>query len=321
MNPSFRRLLSVVAFAGALTAAVSAQALETVRFMAPGSPGGGYDQTARTLGKALQDAGVAKGAMYDNKNGAGGTIGLAQFVNASKGEVNALCVMGAIMVTGIVQNKPQLTLANITPIARLFTEYNVIAVRKDSPYKTFGDLMAEFKKNPAGVKWGGGSKGSVDHIGVAELAGMAGVPTAKANYVPFGGGGEVVSATLGGHVTAITGGYAELAKYVESGQFRVLAVGSPTRMAHVDAPTLKEAGYDMQIGNWRGVYGAANLTATQRKELTDAVVAATKTKVWNDAVKTNAWSPSVVTGDEFSRFVEDEHVRLRKVMTEIGLIS
>ncbi|MDM0109173.1 tripartite tricarboxylate transporter substrate-binding protein [Variovorax sp. J22R24] len=320
MRSSVQKLLRATALVAALAGTVSAQALETVRFMAPGSPGGGYDQTARTLGKALQEAGVAKSAMYDNKNGAGGTIGLAQFANGSKGDVNALCVMGAIMVTGIVQNKPQITLANVTPVARLFTEYNIIAVRKDSPHKTIDDLMTEFKKNPASVKWGGGSKGSVDHIGTAELAGKAGVPAAKVNYVPFGGGGEVVSATLGGHVTAITGGYAELAKYVESGQFRVLAVGSPTRMAGVDAPTLKEAGYDMQIGNWRGVYGAANLTAAQRKELTDAVIAATKTKSWQDAVKTNAWSPSVITGDEFSKFVDDEHSRLRTVMTNVGLI-
>lgn len=320
MKALVRHLINAALLVSAAAAASSTFALESVRFMAPGSPGGGYDQTARTLGKSLIEAGVAKSAVYDNKNGAGGTLGLAQFVNGSKGEVNALCVMGAIMVTGVVQNKPQITLANATPIARLFTEYNVIAVRKESPYMTFADLMSDFKKNPATVKWGGGSKGSVDHIGTAELAAAAGVPVQKVNYIPFGGGGEVVSATLGGHISAITGGYAELSAYIESGKFRVLAVGSPTRLAGIDAPTLKEAGYDIQIGNWRGVYGAANLTPAQRKELTDAVLAATRTKVWQDALKTNAWSPSVITGDEFSKFVDDEHTRLRAVMTQVGLI-
>lgn len=315
-----RQVLRSFAVAISLITTVSAHALESVRFMAPGSPGGGYDQTARTLGKALVEAGAAKSVMYDNKNGAGGTLGLAQFSNSSKGDPNALCVVGAIMVTGIVQNKPQITLAHATPIARLFTEYNVIAVRKDSPHKSFEELMGDFKKNPASVKWGGGSKGSVDHIGVAELAGAAGIPIAKVNYVPFGGGGEVVSATLGGHITAITGGYAELSKYVESGQFRVLAVGAPTRMQGLDAPTLKEAGYSIQIGNWRGVYGAANLSPEQRKDLTDAVIAATKTKSWQEAIKVNAWSPSVITGGEFSKFVDDEHTRLRAVMTSVGLI-
>ena len=312
--------LRLVAACTALVVAIPAYALDTVKFMVPGSPGGGYDQTARSLGKAMQEAGTAKGTTYENKGGAGGTLGLAQFVNGSKGDTNALCVMGAIMVTGVVQNKPQITLANATPIARLFTEYNVIAVRKDAPQKTLADLLADFKKDPTSVKWGGGSKGSTDHIGVAMLASTVGVPVEKLNYIPFGGGGEVVAATLGGHISAITGGYGELSKYIESGQFRVLAVGSPTRIAGINAPTLKEQGIDLEIGNWRGVYGASSLTPAQRKELTDAVIAATKTKGWQDNLKSNAWASSVLTGDEFANFVEAEHARLRAMLVKVGLI-
>lgn len=315
-----RPLRGLLAAAVVAAAAVPAHALDTVKFMVPGSPGGGYDQTARTLGKALQEAGVAKGATFENKNGAGGTLGLAQFVNSTKGEPGSLCVMGAIMVTGVVQNKPQITLHDATPIARLFTEYNVIAVRKDAPYKTLGDLVGAFRKDPTSVKWGGGSKGSVDHIGLAQLAGKLGVPVEKLNYIPFGGGGEVVGATLGGHISAITGGYGELAKYIESGQFRVLAVGSPQRRPGLDAPTLKESGIDLEIGNWRGVYGAANLTPAQRKELIDAVAKATQAKSWQDALKANGWAPSLMTGDDFAKFVDDEHARLRAVLVQVGLL-
>jgi putative tricarboxylic transport membrane protein len=314
---SARRMTVAVAITAM---AAPAFALDTVKFMAPGNVGGGYDQTARTLGKALVEAKVAKGTSYENKGGAGGTLGLAQFANASKGDVNALLVMGAIMVGGVVQNKPQITLGNVTPIARLFTEYNVIAVRKDSPHKTMQDLLKDFKANPASVKWAGGSKGSVDHIGIAEISSKSNVPVDKMNFVAFGGGGEAVAATLGGHVTAITGGYAELAKYIESGQFRVLAVGSPARLPGVNAPTLKEQGLDIEIGNWRGVYGAGNLTPQQRKELTDAVVAATKTKYWQEQVKANAWTPSVIVGDEFTQFVDGEHARLRAMLVKVGLL-
>lgn len=321
MFASFRRLTTYTA--AAITAAALATpafALDTVKFMAPGSTGGGYDQTARVLGKALIEAKVAKTATFENKGGAGGTLGLAQFANSTKGDPNALIVIGAVMVGGVVQNKPQITLENVTPIARLFTEYNVIAVRKDSAHKTLGDLLAEFKANPPSVKWGGGSRGSVDHIGIAELAGKVNVPVDKVNYIAFGGGGEVVAATLGGHITAITGGYAELSKYIESGQFRVLAVGSPIRIAGVNAPTLKEQGLDMTIGNWRGVYGAANLTPAHRKELTDAVLAATNTKVWKENLQINAWSPSWMTGEDFGKYVDDEHARLRAMLVKVGLL-
>jgi len=314
----FSTLTTAAITAAAL--ATSAFALDTVKFMVPGPTGGGYDQTARILGKALIEATVAKAVTFENKGGAGGTLGLAQFANSTKGDPNALLIVGAVMVGAVVQNKPQITLEKVTPIARLFSEYNVIAVRNSSTHKTLEDLLVEFKANPSNVKWGGGSKGSVDHIGIAELAGKLNIPIDKVNYIAFGGGGEAVAATLGGHITAITGGYAELSKYIESGQFRVLAVGSPSRMAGVDAPTLKERGLDMTIGNWRGVYGAANLTPAQRQEVTEAVLAATGTKVWKESLQANAWLPSFISGDDFAEFVEDEHSRLRDMLSEVGLL-
>ena len=314
----FSSNLAVLVTAAALASPVFA--LDTVKFMAPGSVGGGYDQTARVLGQAMVEAKTAKPPTFENKGGAGGTLGLAQFANGTKGDANALIVVGAIMVAAIEQNKPQITLKDVTPIARLFTEYNVIAVRDDSPYKTLDDLLKDFKANPSNIKWGGGSKGSIDHIGIAELASKMGVPVNKVNYVAFAGGGEVVAAVLGGHITVITGGYAELAKYVQSKQFRLLAIGAPNRVEGIDAPTLKESGYDVTIGNWRGVYGAAGLTPEQRKALTEAVLTATKSNVWQENVKTNAWSPSILTGDDFGKFVEEEHGRLRAMLVKVGLL-
>lgn len=321
MSALFRRFSRCIATAvTAVALATPAFALDTVKFMAPGSVGGGYDQTARVLGKALIEANTAKSTTFENKGGAGGTLGLAQFANSTKGDPNALLVVGAIMVTAIEQNKPQITLKDVTPIARLFTEYNVIAVRKESEFKTLEDLLKVFKDKPTSISWGGGSKGSIDHIGIAELAAKMGVPVNKVNYVAFAGGGEVVAATLGGHITVITGGYAELAKYVQSKQFRLLAIGAPNRVEGIDAPTLKESGYDVTIGNWRGVYGAAGLTPDQRKELTEAVLTATKSTVWQENVKTNAWSPSILTGDDFGKFVEEEHGRLRAMLVKVGLL-
>ncbi|MHC8314755.1 Bug family tripartite tricarboxylate transporter substrate binding protein [Pseudomonas sp. LB3P31] len=318
MFAPFSRCLAV-----ALTTAVLATpafALDTVKFMAPGSVGGGYDQTARILGKAMVEAGTAKSVTFENKGGAGGTLGLAQFANSTKGDPNALLVVGAIMVAGIEQNKAQISLKDVTPIARLFTEYNVLAVRKESPYKNLDDLIKEFKAKPTSITFGGGSKGSIDHIGIAELASKLDIPVNKVNYVAFAGGGEVVAQALGGQIKVITGGYAELGQYIKNGQFRVLAIGAPTRVEGIDAPTLKESGYDVTIGNWRGVYGGANLTPEQRKEVTEAVVAATKSKVWQDNVQLNAWSPSILTGEEFGKFVEEEHVRLRAMLVKVGLL-
>lgn len=312
--------LLATAFLATGIATVTPVAAQTLKVMVPANAGGGYDGTGRTLGKALIEAGAFKTATYDNKAGAGGTLGLAQFANASKGDPNALLVMGAIMVTGVIQAKPQINLSHVTPIARLITEYNVFVVKKDSPIKDMKELVALLRKDPGNVKWAGGSKGSTDHIGIVAIARDSGVDSAKVNYVPFGGGGEVVAALLGGHVTVATGGYSEMLKYIQSGQMRALAITSPARLAGLNIPTLKEQGTDVEIANWRGVYGAPGLTEAQRKTLTNAVVAATKTKTWQTALKENIWTSTVITGDQYAKFVDDEHSRLRAMLAKAGML-
>ncbi|MCS6995744.1 MAG: tripartite tricarboxylate transporter substrate-binding protein [Casimicrobiaceae bacterium] len=314
------RLSLVFAFAFTVLAQPSI-AFDSLKIMIGANPGGGFDQTGRGIGKAMQDAGVVKSVQYENKGGAGGTIALAQFVNAQKGDPNALIVTGAVMVGAIVQNKPPITLANATPIARLFYEYNVFVVPANSPIKSMADVIAQLKKDPGSVKWGGGSRGSVDHISVAMIAKAVGVDPAKINYVPFQGGGEASAAILGGHVTVGTSGWNEMAQFIKSGRMRALAVTSPERIADKQTPTLKEQGIDVVIGNWRGVYGAPGITPAQQKALIDAVVAGTRQKSWTDALAGNEWIPALLTGEEFGKFVDAEHKRLEELMRSVGLVK
>lgn len=313
------RLLAPV-MAVALCAASAAHAADNFKIMIGANPGGGYDQTGRGIGKALQESGAAASVTYENKGGAGGTIGLAQFANASKGDPNSMIVVGAIMVGAIVQNKPPITLANVTPIARLLAEYNVFVVPAASPIKSMKDVVEQLKKDPASVKWGGGSKGSVDHISVAMIARESGVDVARVNYVPFKGGGEAVAAILGGHVTVGTSGLAEMEEFIKTGKLRAIAITSPQRLQGVAIPTLKEQGVNVEIGNWRGVYGAAGITPEQRKALADAVAKATKTKAWAETLGKNSWTPAVMTGDEFAKFVDEDHARIRALMVKLGMI-
>ena len=293
---------------------------ENFKIMIGANPGGGYDQAGRGIGRALQEAGVAGNVTYENKGGAGGTIGLAQFVNSNKGDPNALVVVGGVMVGAIVQNKPPITMANATPVARLMAEYNVFVVPAGSPLKSMRDVVEQMKKDPASVKWGGGSKGSIDHLSVAMIAREAGVDVAKVNYVPFKGGGEATAAVLGGHVTVGTSGWGELQEFINSGKMRAIAITSPTRLKGVDVPTLKEQGIAVDIGNWRGVYGAPGISAEQRKALEAAVTKATRTKGWNETLEKNNWSAALLTGAELDRFVDEDHARLRALMAKLGMI-
>jgi putative tricarboxylic transport membrane protein len=246
--------------------------------MIPANPGGGWDTTGRALGKALTDAKVADTVTYDNKGGAAGALGLAQFVNGSKGDPNALMVMGAVMLGGIITGKPPVSLSQATPIARLTSEYNVFVLPANSPFKTMKDVVDQLKKDPGSVKWGGGSRGSTEHIAAAMIAQKVGADPSKINYVAFRGGGEATAAILGGNVTVGGSGYSEFAEYIAAGKMKAIAVTSAQRLPGVNVPTLKEQGIDVEIGNWRGVYGAPGITAEQRKALTDMVLAALKSR-------------------------------------------
>ncbi|SDP46518.1 putative tricarboxylic transport membrane protein [Ralstonia sp. 25mfcol4.1] len=320
MPRTLARFTHVFAASAALAAAVvaaPAYAVDNLKVMIGANPGGGYDQTGRSIGAAMVAAGTAKSASYDNKGGAGGTIGLTQFVNTDKGNPNALIVTGAVMVGAIETNHPPVTLKNATPIARLFADTMVITVPASSPIKSMKDLTTQLKANPGSVSWGGGSKGSIDHILAGLIAKDIGVDPKKINYVPFQGGGEASASILGGHVTVGIAGVSEFLPFIKTGKMRALAVTSKDRTA--DIPTLKEQGVNVEIYNWRGVYGAPGITADQRKAMIDAVVKGTENQVWKDALQKNDWTPFLLTGDEFGKFVEAESTRLGATLRELGV--
>jgi putative tricarboxylic transport membrane protein len=317
MLARFTHAFVASATVAAAVAAAPAYAVDNLKVMIGANPGGGFDQTGRSIGAAMVAAGTAKSASYDNKGGAGGTIGLTQFVNSDKGNPNALIVTGAVMVGAIETNHPPVTLKNATPIARLFADTMVITVPASSPIKSLKDLTTQLKANPGSVSWGGGSKGSIDHILAGLIAKDVGVDPKKINYVPFQGGGEASASILGGHVTVGIAGVSEFLPFIKTGKMRALAVTSKDRTA--DIPTLKEQGVNVEIYNWRGVYGAPGISAEQRKALIDAVVKGTENAVWKDALTKNDWTPFLLTGDEFGKFVDAESARLGSTLRELGV--
>ena len=315
---TFLKSMAALAVSGALP--LSAWAATSVKMMIPANPGGGWDSTGRALGKALTDAKVADTVTYDNKGGAAGALGLAQFINGAKGDPTALMVMGAVMLGGIITGKPPVNLSQATPIARITSEYNVFVLPTNSPFKTMADVVAQLKKDPGSVKWGGGSRGSTEHIAAAMIAQRVGVDPSKINYVAFRGGGEATAAILGGNVTIGGSGYSEFAPYIADGKMKAIAVTAAARLPGLAVPTLKEQGIDVELGNWRGVYGAPGLTPEQRQALTAMVLAALKTPSWADAMKKNTWTPAVLSGDAFANFVDDEFASLRATMVKSGMV-
>ena len=307
------------ALAAALLAATTALAFDSLKIMIPANPGGGWDQTGRNLAASMQKAGVVKSVQFDNKGGAGGTIGLAQFVNSSKGDGNAVMVGGMVMVGGIILNKSAVNLGMVTPLARLTGEYEVLVVPANSPIKTLKDLVDKAKADPGSVSWGGGSAGGTDHILAGMILAAVGVDPTRVNYIPYAGGGEAQAAILGGHVTVGVSGYGEFAAQIKAGKFRALALSASQRLPGVDIPTMKELGVNVELSNWRGVFGAPGITDAQRKELIAAIEQTAKNPAWKEVLAKNEWSDNYLAGDDFKKYLDDENKRIGDILGKLNL--
>ncbi|RCG25961.1 tripartite tricarboxylate transporter substrate binding protein [Sphaerisporangium album] len=301
------------------TSGADAGPITGLRVMVPNSPGSGYDTTARTATKALEDAKLARNVEVFNIAGAGGTVGLQRLVNEKSNE-KLLMQMGLGVVGAVYTNKSQATLQETTPIARLIEESEAIVVPKGSPYNTLQDLVAAWKADPGKVPVGGASApGGPDHLTPMLLAKAVGVAPKDVNYVSYDGGGELLAGILGKKVAFGATGVGEVAEQAKAGEVKILAVTSANRAAGVEAPTLKEQGIDLVFSNWRGIVASPGLSDAQKKAHVDLITKLHDSKEWKDALAAKGWTDAFAAGDEFATFLKSESDRVAGVLGELGL--
>ena len=307
-----------VAFAAALALPAFAQ---DYTIMAPANPGGGWDGTARAMQEVMQAEGIAPSVEVINVPGAGGTVGLAQFVADSAGDPTKLIVGGYVMVGAILTNASPVSLADVTPIARLTGEYEAIVVPASSDITDINGLVEKLKADPGAVSWAGGSAGGTDHIAVGLIAKAAGVDPTKINYIAYSGGGEALAAILGSQVTAGISGLGEFKAQADAGALRILAVTSEERIAGVDAPTLKETGLDVVLQNWRMVAAAPGISDEQKAAISADVEKMVNSDAWKTALETKGWANTYLAGDAFKTQLDADIASTSAVLKDIGLVK
>ena len=276
--------------------------IDQLRLIAPAAPGGGWDQTARVMQQVLQRTGIVRTAPVENVPGAAGTIGLARFVGSEQGRGDAILISGLIMLGGIVMHRSPVTLHEVTPIARLTGEYEAIVVPANSPFRTLSDMIRALKEHPESLSWGGGSAGGSDQILAGLVAEAVGVSPGRINYVAFSGGGESLSAILGGQVSLGINGLAELEPQIQAGTVRALAISSAERLSGLDVPTLREQGVDVEFENWRSVVAPPGIALRERQRLESVIAAMVATPEWRAALDRYRWIDRYLPGPRVCRF-------------------
>jgi putative tricarboxylic transport membrane protein len=295
------------------------EAITGLRFMVPNTPGSGYDLTARTAAKAMEDAGLATNIEVFNVPGAGGTVGLQRLVNES-GNGKLIMQMGLGVVGASYTNNSEATLQDTTPIAKLIEEPEAVVVQTASPYQSLDQLVQAWKADTQGTPVGGGSSpGGPDHLAPHLMAQAVGIDPKTVNYVAYDGGGELLTALLGGQVAFGVSGAGEFADQIEAGQVRVLAVTGPERTPDVDAPTLREAGVDMEFTNWRGIVAPPGLSDADKQVLAKLIDDMHNSQEWKDAAAQNNFIDAYLPPDQFATFLQQENERVANVLRELGL--
>jgi len=300
---------------------VSAQALNALQIFVPAAPGGGWDQTGRSIEHALRTDGIVKDFKFEHAPGAGGAVGLPRFLGTKKGQSDALMVGGMVMVGALIANKSPVKMTDLTPVARLTGEFLVVVVPAASPHKTMQDLITSFKAAPGKVSWAGGSAGGSDHILAGMMARAVGADPKAVSYVAYAGGGPAQAALLGNQVTAGISGWGEFSEQIKAGKPRALAISADKRQEGIDAPTLKEQGVDVELFNWRGVFGGPGITGDQQKALVDVVDRMVKGPAWQAELKKKDWTGIYLPGAEFGKFLGEEITRITGILKDLGLAS
>lgn len=294
-------------------------------FVVPGGAGGGWDLTLRTVEKVLKDTDLVPVAMpITNKPGGGGAVTLAH-LQKEKGSDKIVTVYSPPLLLINLNGSTEYSYKDVTPLARLITDYGAFAVAKDSKYQSIKEVIDALKADPKSVKIGGNSSvGSMDHIQFLIIAKEAGVTNLKEiDYISFQDGGGAAQ-LLGGHVDLLTTGLGDVGSLIESGDVRVLAHTGPERVGEgiiAEIPTCIEEGVEATFENWRGLFGAPDMPDYAKEYWAKTLDEMVKTEEWSEAVVRNAWTPAYQTADEFEAFLEKTNESYKEIMAEIGMLK
>jgi putative tricarboxylic transport membrane protein len=307
--------IGVASYGSISSAALGSDIRNSMTIIAPAAAGGGWDGVAREMQQGMKANGIVNNVQVVNMPGAGGTIALGN-LSVLSGQPNNILVGGTGLLAATIQFDSAATLDDVTPLATIVEEYDVIVVPADSPYETLDDLVEAWRDDPKALPWSGG--GSFDQLVVTDLALAAGVDPIDVTYIPSDGGGEAIQAMLNGTVSAAAGGYPDNIDQIESGRLRALALVAPERVDGIDIPTAAEQGYDISLTNWRSLSAPAGLSGEDREALVELVLETLDTPEWADAMTRYHWTEKVLTGDELDAFLVEEHDRIAQLYEEMG---
>ncbi|MFS1516531.1 tripartite tricarboxylate transporter substrate binding protein [Bacillus sp. SCS-151] len=300
------------------------QPTKPIEVIAPGGAGGGWDTTARTVSKVLEQEGLVSERMaVVNKPGGGGAVGWA-YVNKKKDDNHTIFVTSPPILFVPLNGQSDVGHNDFTPIAGVIADFAAFIVHADSPFNNMNDLVKALKADPQSISVVGDSApGSMDHLQFVKAVKAAGVDIKQLKYVSAQDGSGM-SMLLGNKVDVYSTGLAEAAEQAKAGKVKVLAITAPERLEGEivsEFPTLKDQGIDDEFVVWRGFMGTPDMDPIATKYYETAIKNMMETEAWKEQRDNFGWKDNFMSGKEFKAFLDKEYETMEKLMKEIGLAN
>ncbi|BCV36749.1 MULTISPECIES: tripartite tricarboxylate transporter substrate binding protein [Shewanella] len=313
------RLIAIVAYALMLC---SVQGRAETHFLIPGGPGGGWDTTARAVGEAMVKSGLDDNTSFQNISGGGGGRAIAYLIESGTKKGDMLMVNSTPIVLRALSGQLPYSYRDLTPVASVIADYGAFAVRADSPYQSWHDVIEALRGDPKTIKVAGGSaRGSMDHLVAAQAVQAAGIDGRLLRYIPYDAGGKAKAGLLSGEVNLLSTGLSEALDMMRAGQVRILAITADEPLVeYPQLPTMRTLGYDMEFVNWRGFFAAPDVSKAKVQEYSDRFQRLMATPEWESVRQRNGWRTLFTSQDGFVDVLEAQEQQLRVAMEALGFI-
>ncbi|MDQ0272664.1 tripartite tricarboxylate transporter substrate binding protein [Cytobacillus purgationiresistens] len=298
---------------------------KAITVVAPSGAGGGWDLTARSIAKVLNETKLVDQPMtVENKPGGGGAVFMAEYATQQVENNDMLLVNSPPIIINNLKkegNSPY-GYKNTTPLAQLTKDYGAIVVKADSEFKDLKSVLEVVKKDPKELTFAGGSApGSMDHLVSILPAYEYGVDPTKIKYVSYDGGGEAITALLGGNADVIGTDASSVKEFLKSGKVRVLAITSPERLSgdFAEIPTAIEAGVNAEFTIWRGLFGPEKMSDEAKKYWETTLDKLVDSPEWKLEVETQGWELEYKNSADFSKFLDEQEAQVQQLLEALGM--
>jgi putative tricarboxylic transport membrane protein len=292
-----------------------------VQFIVPYAPGGGSDVLARSIASIIQGAKLNPTPLIViNQGGGSGTVGTTAVAQSPGNEHMLLTFISGQVAGPLVAGKGAATYKDLTLIAGLAIDEQLIVVKADSPFKSIEDVVAAAKQRSGAITIGGTATGQEDQMCNRIFERAAGI---KLRYIPFNSGGEVITALLGGHTELSWANPSEYFPQWEAKLVRPLAVAKDARLSKFpDVPTFKEKGYDVTFKMFRGIAAPPGISPPVAAYYENLMKRMAESAAWKDKyLEQYMLSPVWLGSKEFSGFVVQNEQQFRTLLIELGLLK